>query len=117
MKRKTTISINLRLSPDLHKKLAEAAATASPPHSLNSEILARLFESFEKTARFEVLEGRAKEVEAYAIKRMGEVEQIARAKLREVEKRADELSQHMDSALAKILERIGHAEAKLKQGR
>lgn len=114
MKRKTTISINLRLPSDLHKKLAEAAATASPPHSLNSEILMRLFESFENTAQFEELEGRVKEAEAYAIKRIGEIEQIALVKMRKVEKHADELTQQMESALAKTLELHRRAEAKLK---
>ena len=59
MPRPKTISINLRLPVDLHKKLVEAAASSSPTNSLNSEILSRLFESFELAgleARIEKLE-------------------------------------------------------------
>lgn len=114
MTRKATISINLRLPATLHKQLAEGAAAASPPHSLNSEILTRLFESFETAAQFEELEGKVREAEAYAISRMKEVEQVAVARMKEVDKHVDELTEKMESALAKTRELQRRAEAKLK---
>ena len=67
MARSKTISINLRLPADLHKQLVEAAASSSPANSLNSEILSRLFDSFEDVAELETrlsnLEARVKELD------------------------------------------------------
>jgi hypothetical protein len=116
MKRIKTVSINLRLPANLHKKLVEAAASTSPPQSLNSEILARLFESFDRPTEAEIqeLEGKVRQAEAYALTRMKEVEQVAVARMREVEQRADELTKEMESALAKTLELHRRAEAKLR---
>ena len=112
-KRARTISINLRLPADLHKKLVAAATTVSPPNSLNSEILARLFESFDKPEMTE-LEAKVREVEAHAMTRITEVEKSAVTRIREVEKHADELAQRMESSLVKLQELQRRAEAKLK---
>ena len=79
MKGKTAISINLRLPSDLHKKLVQAAAAASPANSLNSEILARLFESFDRATEAEVqeLEQKVNELEAYTIQQIKKVQETA----------------------------------------
>jgi hypothetical protein len=49
--RPNTINLNLRLPNDLHQMLVEAAESASPRTSLNSEILARLYRSFDFAPR------------------------------------------------------------------
>ena len=73
MPRPKTVSINLRLPADLHKELVEAAASSSPANSLNSEILSRLFESFEDVAELETrlsnLEAQVKELDGRLKKR------------------------------------------------
>ena len=116
MKRKTSVSINLRLPADLHKKLVQAARSASPANSLNSEVLARLFESFDKvsTAEVQELEQKVKQVEAYAIQEMKKVQESAVFQIKKVEERAEKLTQEMESSLAKTLELQRRAEAKLK---
>jgi hypothetical protein len=45
----------LRLPPDLHASLKDAAATNSPPNSLHHEILARLYRTFKEHERLERL--------------------------------------------------------------
>jgi len=116
MKGKTAISINLRLPADLHKKLVRAAAAASPANSLNSEILSRLFESFDRATEAEVqeLEHKVKELEAHAIQEIKKVQETAVIQIKRVEERAEKLSQEMESTLAKTLELQRRAEAKLK---
>ena len=115
-KKHKAISINLRLPADLHKKLVESAATASPPHSLNSEILARLLQSFDNAtaAQLHELEEKVREVEAHAIKQIKRVQDAAVTQIEEVEKRAEKLTQEMESSLTKTLELQRRAEAKLK---
>jgi hypothetical protein len=110
-KQAKTVSINLRLPADLHKKLVEAAADTSPPKSLNSEILARLFESFDRATEAQELEEKVRAVEAHAIKN---VQEAAIIQIEEVEKRAQKLTQWMESSLAKTLELQRRAQAKLK---
>ena len=116
MKGKTAVSINLRLPADLHKKLVRAAAAASPANSLNSEILARLFESFNRATEAEVqeLELKVKEAEAYALQEIKKVQETAVIQIKRVEERAEKLTQEMESSLAKTLELQRRAEAKLK---
>ena len=113
MKRAKTVSINLRLPADLHKKLVETGASNAPPNSLNSEILSRLFESFERPT-VAALEKQVKGTEAYALARIEEVEIVAKARIKEVEARADELTKRMESGLAEFQELKRRAEAKLK---
>ena len=43
--------ITLRIPPALHKKLVRAAGSNSPAKSLNTEILERLYRSFEPPAQ------------------------------------------------------------------
>jgi Arc-like DNA binding domain len=116
MKRAKTVSINLRLPADLHKKLVEAAADTSPPKSLNSEILARLFESFDRAteAQFQKLEEKVRAVEVHALKQIKKVQDAAVIRMEEVEKHAEKLAQEMESSLAKTRELQRRAEAKLK---
>ena len=52
MARAETLHINLRVSPQLHKRLVKAAAS-KPVRSLNSEICARLEESLDSPTREE----------------------------------------------------------------
>jgi hypothetical protein len=50
MPKETTINLNLRLPPELHRQLIDSAAARHPrPNSLNSEIIERLRYTF-KTA-------------------------------------------------------------------
>lgn len=55
-KKPATVSLNLRLPAGLHKMLVKSAESKSPPTSLNSEILGRLYDSFNLT-RSEALKG------------------------------------------------------------
>ena len=89
---------------------------ASPTNSLNSEILARLFESFERSteAKVQELEQKVKEMEAYAIQEITRVQETAVIQIKRVEDRAEKLTQEMESSLAKTLELQRRAEAKLK---
>jgi hypothetical protein len=112
-KKSRTVNINLRLPADLHKKLVEAGASSSPPTSLNSEILSRLFESFERPS-VAVLEKQIRGTEDYALARIEEVEMVAKAKIKEVEARADELTQLMEKRFAEVEELKRRAEVKLK---
>ena len=116
MTRKAAVSINLRLPADLHKKLVQSAGAASPANSLNSEILARLFESFDRATAAEVqeLEQKVKQVEAYAIQEIKKVQESAVTQIKRVEERAEKLTQEMESSLAKSLELQRRAEAKFK---
>ena len=43
-----TVQLKLRFSEALRRKLERAASERSPPHSMNSEIIRRLEESFQK---------------------------------------------------------------------
>ena len=106
MKKTKTVSINLRLPADLHKALVEAGASNSPPTSLNSEILSRLFESFERPT--------VAALEKTALAQIKKVEIVAMDRIKEVESRADELTQRMESRLAELEELKRRAEAKLK---
>lgn len=45
MRKKSSIRFLLRIPPELHEKLINAANNRNPPNSLNSEILRRLYES------------------------------------------------------------------------
>ena len=111
-----TVNINLRLPADLHKKLVEAAGNTSPPQSLNSEILARLFETFDRATEAQVqeLEEKVRAVEAYALVQIKKVQDAAVTRIEEVEKRAEKLTQEMESSLTKTLKLQRRAEAKLK---
>ena len=110
VKRAKTVSINLRLPADLHKKLVEAGASNSPPSSLNSEILSRLFESFERPT-VAALEKQVRGTEAFALARIEEVGNVAKARIKEIEERADEITKRMESSVAELKRR---AEARLK---
>lgn len=55
-KKPAIVSLNLRLPAGLHKMLVKSAESKSPPTSLNSEILGRLYDSFEPN-RGKALEG------------------------------------------------------------
>ena len=110
VKRAKTVSINLRLPADLHKKLVEAGASNSPPSSLNSEILSRLFESFERPT-VAALEKQVRGTEAFALARIEEVGNITKARIKEIEERADEITKRMESSVAELKRR---AEARLK---
>ena len=101
MKKVKAVSINLRLPADLHKKLVEAGASNSPPSSLNSEILSRLFESFERPT-VGALEKRVVAAEAFAEGRVKELETLTKARIKEIEARADELTQLMEKRLVAI---------------
>ena len=90
-KRSKTISINLRLPVDLHKKLVQAAASSSPVNSLNSEILSRLFESFEAAEMVAGFKTRLSNLEAEIHARMGEVEA-----------RAEQMSQNMQGMTTRV---------------
>jgi hypothetical protein len=113
MKRAKTVSINLRLPADLHKKLVQAGASNSPPSSLNSEILSRLFESFDRPT-VAALEKKVNATEAYAVARIKEIETVSMARIAEVDARADEVTRRMESSLAEFQELRRRAEAKLK---
>jgi hypothetical protein len=115
MKKQTTISINLRLPADLHKKLVEAAASASPPNSLNSEILVRLLESFDTAVQLEELEEKVRKAGDYATTQLREVQETAVARIREVESHADQLTERLERVLAATLELQRRATAKLKR--
>ena len=93
-KKSRTVNINLRLPADLHKKLVEAGASNSPPNSLNSEILSRLFESFDRPT-VAALEKQVKGTEAYALARIEQLEMVAKARIKEVEARADEITERI----------------------
>jgi len=108
-RRAKTVSINLRLPADLHKALVEAGSSNSPPTSLNSEILSRLYESFERPSIAE-LAG----VKAHALAQIKHVESHALDRMQEVERRADELNQLMESRLAELDELKRRAEGKSK---
>jgi hypothetical protein len=112
-RRAKTVNINLRLPADLHKKLVEAGASNSPPSSLNSEILSRLYESFERPM-VAALEKKVVGIEAYALARIQDVEAHALARMKEVDERADEMTQLMERRLAELEELKSRAEAKLK---
>jgi hypothetical protein len=90
-KRLKTISINLRLPLDLHKRLVGAAASSSPVSSLNSEILSRLFESFQ-----------AEEMVAGFKTRLSKLEAETQARMGEVEARAEQMSQNLHEMLTRI---------------
>jgi DNA repair ATPase RecN len=97
MRRSKTVSINLRLPADLHQKLAEAAASGAPPNSLNSEILSRLFDSFEAEERLSGLEtqlGKLQEEIQRVVIRTDE-------RIKEIEVRTDRLSE-LQSTLAGV---------------
>ncbi len=115
-KQAKTVSINLRLPFDLHKKLVEAAGDASPPKSLNSEILSRLFASFDGATEVQLqeLEEKVRAVERHALKQIKRVKEAAFTQIEKVEKQAEKLTQEMESSLAKTLELQRRAEAKLK---
>jgi hypothetical protein len=101
MKRAKTVNINLRLPAALHKKLVEAGASNSPPSSLNSEILSRLFESFERPT-VAALEKKVHGTEAYVVARVKEIETHAKARIKEIEARADELLNGWRAVLRKF---------------
>jgi hypothetical protein len=50
-----TVKLVLRLPPDLHRALTEAAQDQSPPVSLNHEMVTRLLRSFENEKDIEVM--------------------------------------------------------------
>lgn len=97
-----TVSINLRLPADLHKAIVKAGASNSPPRSLNSEILSRLYESFEVPAVTKEMGAQIENLE----------EGIGRVK--EVERRAHEMAQRMQRSLAEVEELTRLAKEKLK---
>ena len=99
MKRAKTVNINLRLPADLHKKLVEAATSNSPPTSLNSEVLSRLFESFERPT-VAALEKQVLGAETDARALVEEVEVHAKAQFKGVQRRADKLIRELESSLA-----------------
>jgi hypothetical protein len=101
-----TVSINLRLPADLHKALVKAGTSGSPPRSLNSEILSRLHDSFEAAA----LKNEVRDVSA----QVENLEKEAMVRVKDVERRAQEMAQRMESSLAEFEELKRLAEAKLK---
>jgi hypothetical protein len=101
-----TVSINLRLPADLHKALVKAGTSGSPPRSLNSEILSRLYENFEAAA----LENEVRDVSA----QIENLEKETVARVKEVETRAHEMAQRVESRLAEVDELKRLVKAKLK---
>jgi Arc-like DNA binding domain len=97
MPRPKTVSINLRLPADLHKQLAEAAASSSPAKSLNSEILSRLIDSFEAEERLSGLEARISKIEAETQAVVISTDQ----RIKVVEARTDQLAE-VQGTLARV---------------
>jgi hypothetical protein len=101
--RQKTVSINLRLPVKLHKKLVEAAASSSPVNSLNSEILGRLFESFQAEEMVVGFKTRLSRLEAETQARMGEVEASA-----------EKMSQKMQEMMTRVQQLTLRVERDLK---